>query len=70
MTILNDKELEEFKGEINGKFCSFEGCDLQADGLIRTQLVCKKHFKKIRRDNKKRIRKEIEITEDLSILKK
>jgi hypothetical protein len=41
----------------------------KASAIIRTHPVCKKHFKIIKRDNDKRQIKDIEITEDLTLLK-
>jgi hypothetical protein len=54
-----------FKDDQGDYTCPREG----PYGVIRSHSVCQHHFKEIRRDNIRRINKEEEIPEDLSLLK-
>ncbi len=69
METLNEKELKIFKESIKDKLCEFEGCSTIASGIIRTKNICNKHFKRIRRDNRKRILLDIQIDSNLNLLK-
>jgi len=53
----------------NTEICSVNECNNKASGIIRCKSVCTKCYKKIRRDNKKRLIKGIDIpSNDLSFL--